>query len=120
MKPVAFAIAAALFALPAAAQELNIPGDLGNEGGCVRAKGGTNTTDDVLILRKTEIEQYESTCEFIDVKQSKMGPQVVRSMCSGEGFFWIMDFVVSDAGEGQRVISFAYGERPEVVVGPCG
>lgn len=118
MKRFAIATAAALFALPAAAQELNIPGDLGNESGCVRVKGGTPMTDDVLVVRKTEIEQYESGCEYLEVRQSKMGPQVVRALCAGEGSYWPMEFVLADVGEGNFGVSFADG-RPEVMVRQC-
>jgi hypothetical protein len=114
------AVAAFLvLSVPAVAQELVIPAELGDEGGCVRAKGGTPTTDSVVILRRTEIQQYESACEYLDVKQSRMGPQVVRALCSGEGFFWTMEFVVADVGDGNYVVSFG-GERPEVTVRQCG
>lgn len=118
MNRCAIAIAATLLALPAAAQELNIPGDLGNEGGCVRSKGGATSTDDVLLIRKTEVEQYESGCEYIEVTQSKMGPQVVRALCAGEGSYWPMEFVLADVGEGNFGVSFADG-RPEVMVRLC-
>ena len=120
MRLLVAAVVLAVFAGSALGQELVLPGVLVDEGCCQRLKGGSATTDMFTILRPTEIERHESACEFIDVKQSKMGPQVVRSLCSGEGSYWTQDFLVVDTGDaGVHVISFP-DDGFEIVVSPCG
>jgi hypothetical protein len=110
----------ALGTAAAAATGLDIETVHGNPTGCEFVRTGQAPSDDVFVLRPGELQQYESRCEFVDVRRSSFGASAVRSICQGEGMVWLNDFVVSPSREDENalVVSFQQ-DRPNVTVTPC-
>lgn len=92
----------------------------GNEAGCAYVRDGQSHSDDLSVLRPTQIQQYESACEFVDVRRDSNGAYAVRSICLGEGSYWLEDMVIVPGWDDpQSLVAYFQSDRAAIPVRAC-
>lgn len=78
-------VAGLLAACPAAAADLAIPGNYGNEAGCRFASSGSFEGDDILLLKPGSVETYATLCSFVQIMPAEADSHVAVVTCGHEG-----------------------------------
>jgi hypothetical protein len=85
VKTIIAATMASTLAASAAAAELDIGGNYGNESGCRVVAGEHLFDDSLLYLTPRNVVTYASYCSFLQVLRTESGAYVVTVICGEEG-----------------------------------
>ncbi|MBX3569767.1 MAG: hypothetical protein KF914_17015 [Rhizobiaceae bacterium] len=92
-----------LAAVPAAAAELPIEGNWGNEAGCRILATGNYEGEDLVALTSKEVQTYVTLCSYVAVTPLENGTIVATVICGHEGdaeqTLGLMRFAKSEDGK---------------------
>lgn len=72
-------------ALPAAAVEISIGGNYGNEAGCKYLATNNYEGEDLVALTPKEVQTYVTLCSFVNATTLENGTIVTTVICGHEG-----------------------------------